>query len=422
MVVSVAAYSSTPKPPAQAAVVAPYIRSDGLTLLVGPEKSGKSTLLAEIAMAVAGIVPLPWARSVRHGPVLCLTAEEHLDIVMSGYAGASCEARARIFVEVVSGPDIDHVLGLIAAIKPALVIADPVDVLASPRQEPRRTLEPLFADIRAKGYGVVGVLHSLHGARPGGKIAKGAGDWPRVARSVLYFGPDPRHDPLSPERRAILYHYMANRGGERGEAHEFGEKEGWLGSLSGLDLDHLFMRPKRRDAPETVMARGMRLLEEKLQAGPQLASDLYAWGLAAGISRSTMDRAANALQVVRTPCRVGGRFTGHWWSLAAAPVEDMEFDAPMAEKRVGARPSAVPKSFPDPNELRHLPEDAQRALLLGALGLRPEVEASTFMGRWRELLKQHHPDLSGGSTEAAVRLIAIRQRLRELDEVLAGVV
>ena len=211
-------------------VLAPYLRPDGLTLLSGPEGCGKSSLLSSIAKAVAGGICPGWADGVRSGRVLWLTGEEtelgvaesllsaansneegdSADEEPSSHGRGGDETRAaeilsKVVIESITEPNIPGLIETIRRINPALVIADPVDVLAPPGRSPRGTLEPLLREASRRGIALVGVLHTLHGARVGAKLIKGAGDWTRLARSILYYGPDPRLVADDHVSRSILY-------------------------------------------------------------------------------------------------------------------------------------------------------------------------------------------------------------------------
>lgn len=308
--------------PAPATQLERYLRRDGINLVAGPEGSGKSSLLGAIAGAVVGGVELPWAPTTPHGPVLWLSAEEDPRTVAEPFRGLPAEALQRIHIECGHALDLQQVMKLIRELKPILVVADPVDVLASPRQNPREQLQKLLDYIRDEGCIVVGVLHTLHGARPGGKLVKGSGDWTRLARSVLYYGPDPRHDDNAPERRSVLYHLKTNRGGERGPAQEFSETHGWLGTVEGLELQHIFARPEKKPTPGPVTSRAIELLKEWLTKGPMHASEVYQRAEEQGISRSTTDRAANVLEVMRVTRHdeETHQIQAHLWILL--PAED----------------------------------------------------------------------------------------------------
>lgn len=420
-----------------AAILGPYVRADGLTLLVGPEGSGKSSLLSSVAIAVATGRRPEWAKSVQKGTVLWFTGEEHELIVAKGVETGGEEAKKNIMIESVSSPDAASVLSALKKYKPALVIADPVDVLAPPGCSPRLTLEPLFARIRLSGVGVVAVVHTLHGARIGSKLVKGSGDWTRVARSVVYYGPDPRVDPLDASQSAVLYHLKFNRGGERGEAHSFSTTGAWQGSIPGLDIQELLCKPEKRPKAARPLARAIDLLLRLLANGPVLVSDVLAAADQEGISRATMYRAAEAIGVVMSERSrsSSGRYAGTYWSAADEQDEeddedededeeddldddeadDEEFDdsATSQERADDLRLGG----FVDPAELRDLSPDEERARLVEAFGLSACATSVEITRRWRELMKEHHPDC-GGDDLIAARINAIYHRIRELDELL----
>lgn len=418
----------------------PYVRS-GLTLVVGPEGSGKSTWLASLAVAVASGQCPPWAKNVRQGPVLWLTGEEEERTVaegLIGLPGVDGNLLERIQIETASHPDLPKLIMQIEEFEPVLIIADPVDVLAPPQQGPRRTLEPLLRVVRAKAIGVVAVVHTLHGARRGQKLVKGAGDWTRLARSVLYYGSDPRPDLVDEERRAsILYHFKINRGGERGEAQEF-DKDGWAATLPGLDLEELLRKPDPKPPVERGLERAVNLILKLLAEGPQPAAFMEAQAEASGISRATLYRAAEALGVVKARRRgPDGTYGPSMWSM---PGEDRHEDeggpddggpddngpddpgpddgeGPDGDDAGEAGPERVANPFPDPADLAALFLEEQRQRILLSWGLDESATPDEIKRRWRELARQHHPDL-GGDTATAARLNALYRRLLELEDEL----
>lgn len=416
-------------------VLGPYIRADGLNLLVGPEGAGKSCLLAQIAVAVASGCCPRWATSVRQGNVLWLTGEETEAVVARGLERAAMSLDVDVpsnVLKCVTVSDaardgLDQLLRGVRACDPVLLIADPVDVLAPPKTEPRRALDPLLRDIRARGYAVVAVIHTLHGARAADKVVKGAGDWTRVARSVVYYGPDPRHDPLESSQTSILYHLKTNRGGDCGAAQLFSHADGWLGSIPKLALQELLERPERRPAACRPIVRAIELLVLVLTDGPRRVSDMLAWGEKEGISRATMYRAGKTIGVHSSGrTRANGRFADDtWWSLN--PGEDTDDSAREGDPSRGGDSTRSHNgvddvrrgAYPDPNSLRGLPEEDQRIALLEALGLAAGSRPELMTQKWRELMKKHHPD-HGGDPVVAARLNAIFRRLQELSEEVAS--
>jgi hypothetical protein len=306
-------------------------------------------------------------------------------------------------------------------------------------------LEPLFRDARARGYAIVGVLHTLHGARAGGKLVKGSGDWTRVARSIVYYGPDPRFDPSDTKQRSILHHLKANRGGERGPSHVFSATDGWLGSIPDLDLQEVLGRPDKRPRAVRPTERAVALLEQLLANGPVSTRAVLEAGASEGLSRATMYRAAERLGVRRSSrTREDGRFTNEtFWSLGPDEAHFEEESENVAGQEDGFSSDSVADGeerssdgdfaagtattshedadarrrgdYPDPSVLRDLPTEAQRARLVEALGLPSDAPTDAIVRRWRDLMREHHPD-RGGDTAVAARINAIFGRIREIDD------
>lgn len=302
----------------------PYLPVGKLTLLEGDPGLGKTWLALAIAAAVSKGHPLPAGpdgvpRGSREpANVLYLTAEDGLGDTLRPRLDAAEADVTRIHVldglrgedgtrAEVTLADLDVIEAALVAVRPALVVVDPIQGYLGARVDMHRANEvrPVMAGMArlAEQYtcAVVAIRH-LRKSAADRVIHRGLGsiDFSAAVRSILLVAEEPWSDEQEKDQsrpRRILAHAKSNLA-PAGASLAFEIVDGrflWAGGsdlraedlLAGRDGDG---GPRPREAAEDF-------LEETLDAGPVEVEKLKAEAKEAGLSWRTVERAKAKLGI-----------------------------------------------------------------------------------------------------------------------------
>lgn len=303
-----------------------YIPRTGLTLIEGPPKQGKSTVLTDLAARVSsGLGTWPDGQPIeRPGAVLILSGEDSPARVIHPrlrVAGALLEAvhvikavdgegRPRQFV--IGSDDTARLEATILDTGAVLVIIDPLSIYMGEtdshrEQEVRRTLWYLSELAERTGCAILCCRHWKK-SKTGDALVQGGGSvgYAAAARSILSVNraPDDKTARVLAVRTnyATVYPSLAFRL-ESVDAEDVARIK-WEG-VSRHDADDLAAeyKPTKRDGAEAF-------LEDRL---PEDAAVVIREGSAAGYSEKTLRRAAEDMGVVHTKSPDGQRWR---WSIS----------------------------------------------------------------------------------------------------------
>jgi len=307
------------------------------TLLVGDPGLGKSLVTVDIAARVTRGMPWP-SETVEHAPadVLMLSAEDDPDdTIVPRLMAAGADLERITFFEAVRGFDRDgrphegpvsldqHIEALRAVLfkcKAQLVIIDPISAFLGAtdshvNSEVRALLAALgklAAELRVAVL-VVSHLNKANGTNAVYRIT-GSLAFVAAARAVFAIARDPERK----ERRLMLpiKNNLAL------------DTEGYAYAVTVADNDAPYIRWEDERVTQTAEeilsgtpspreqaliergAEAQRWLREKLQAGPQPASNIYTAAEREGISERDLKRAKRAMGVLAEPKGYGGAW--HW--------------------------------------------------------------------------------------------------------------
>jgi AAA domain len=307
-----------------------------VTVLEGDPKTGKSTLMIDLAARVTTGSPMPdGEQTVDASTVLVLTAEDGLgDTVRPRFDAAGGDPTRLLVWEgvrtfeddgnVVERPpafplDVERLRLLVSEHEAALVIVDVLNAYLGGEvdthrdHEVRRALMPLAKMAEAAGAAVVVLRHLNKGGgshaiyRGGGSIGIAG-----AARSVLLAGVDPEDETrrvlavtacnvaaLAP---SLAYQLVSDL--ERGCA-----RIEWGGAVDRSSAELL-----STSTPEERSERSEAIdFLRKMLVAPQLSSDVKAgWKRAGGGSEPTLQRARRALGVVVRREGFGPEMRSYW--------------------------------------------------------------------------------------------------------------
>ncbi len=291
-----------------------------LTVLEGDPGVGKSTLSLSIAAAVTRGSELPGGGVAPEGGVILISCEDGLaDTVRPRLDAAGADVTKVVSLAEVQSEegfsrpfsiesDLSVLERAIIQHQTRLVIIDPLTAFLSSKidsyrdSDVRRALAPLAALAEKTGAAVVVVRHHNKGSglkaiyRGGGSIAFNA-----AARSVLCVAVDPNDkrryvlasvkNNLSPRPASLLYRLVrAWNGHSRIE---------WLGE-SSYTADTL-LATGRQSRTFSRHEEATMFLQEVLARGGRLKSEIDALAEQDGISQKTLQRASDALGIVKQP-------------------------------------------------------------------------------------------------------------------------
>jgi putative DNA primase/helicase len=289
-----------------------YIPRGTLTLLEGPPKAGKSTVLTDLIARVTACLDMPdGSLPEMSGPVLLLSGEdspEHVIVPRLRVAGASLNAvqiiraldgnsRPRQFV--IGAADVTRLEELIAETGAVLIVIDPLSIYlgntdSHRESEVRQTLWHLSELAERTGCAAVGVRHWKK-SRTGDALSQGGGSvgFGAAARSVLSVERDP-----DDKAARVLAVARSNY------AQEYPSLGFRLESAPGSDVARVEWTGVCRHDADTLagvqitgtergaLSEAMRFLDEVIPFGAAVPSrEVFSGADSAGISRDTLKRA-----------------------------------------------------------------------------------------------------------------------------------
>jgi hypothetical protein len=313
-----------------------YIPRSSLTLLEGPPKGGKSTVLTNIAARVSAGQGMPDGQDCESaGPVLMLSGEDSPGKVIVPrlrLAGARLEAvrilkaldreeRPRQFE--IGSKDMARLEGQISEVGAVLVIVDPLSIYmgkadAHREQEVRQTLWHLSEVAERTGCSVLCCRHWKK-ARTGDALAQGGGSvgFGAAARSILSVerNPDDKasrvlaagYGNYATEYPSLAFHLESVAGEDVARVVWDGVSRHDADALAGVRLT---------GADRGALSEAEDFLTELLAPPGRLvpAREVMAGAEAAGISKDTLRRAKES---IGAKVQKDGLAGGWNWSLSA---------------------------------------------------------------------------------------------------------
>ncbi|MDM4017764.1 AAA family ATPase [Roseiconus lacunae] len=315
-----------------------------ITLLAGPQGSGKSTLVADMAASVTNTGIWPDGTNAIDGDVLLLVGEDALDSVTQPRLSAHQAAlnRCHVLEGSVDEQGRAHwfnmadtsLLRATLIEKPGtrLIVVDPLGSFFGSRADAHREadvremLSPL--DELAKEFGVAVVLvahyRKAQGNSPGqaDDAVLGSRAFVALSRSVWHLLPDPN----SKERKLLLPGKFNLGIPPRGLAFSIATDEDtgvgclhWFEGPVSLTADEVYAQLHRPSGSRQGRAQATAIaLEAFLTGSVRTAGEMQRFREQHGIGRRHLDRAAQELKVVKRPGDFGGAWT---WSLPKGDSE-----------------------------------------------------------------------------------------------------
>lgn len=348
-----------------------------ISLLVGQPGLGKSFLTCDMASRVSTGTPWPDGTTCPKGNVLLITAEDHpedtirprLDAhradnsrihLLSGVLiKMSGQASEKEYETVFSLADILSLETALAEIQDVkLVIIDPIGSFLGGRtdahrdNEVREILTPLSQLAERNGVSVVMVAHRRKGGNgTADESALGSRAFTGVARAVWHLS----KDPDDPERRLFLSGKNNLAKQPDGLAFRIQSEPAyihWEPESVSMTADDVFHREYSNNHPATSSALGNAIswLKMNLANGPHPAKHLKSEAAAAGIRERTLDRAAEAMGVIKEPEGFGKSWI---WRMPSPESPSGSEQSPNAKNGETADSAEKPKS--DKNIQQHFP-------------------------------------------------------------------
>ncbi len=303
----------------------PYVCAGTVGLLDGDPGEGKSQLCVWLCARLSQGDLLPNGDPLPPANCFLFNFEDLPGAVIRKRLEANGADLSRVFIQSrrfqLTQEMVDWLEGQIAQHQPRLVILDPIQAFmsgvdASNNVEVRGFMERLVEIAERQRCAIITVRH--FGKGPQDRAMKkgiGATDFVGIARSQ--WGLARRRDNV---RGFVVIHFKANS--EKGQAMLFtmGDADGRKGEqpkiafdrFEDIDADTFFSEPVAKRGPaqnEQEDAKGY--LSERLTDGPKPVKGLKTDAEARGIGSSTLNRAADALGVIKTK----GEDRRWYWSL-----------------------------------------------------------------------------------------------------------
>lgn len=318
-----------------------------LTLLAGDPGLGKSLITVDIASHISTGTSFPDGAACEQGEVIILSAEDdpadtirprfdaagadvsrvHLLEAVRRFAadGKSVEASFNLEGDI---PALEELIGRTGA---RLVIIDPISAYlgsadSNTNGEIRGLLAPLSTMAAKHSTAILAVTHLRKSAGAAIHRAIGSLAFAAATRSVWGICKDPENEArrlmlsvkqnLAPESGGLAYRIEAPNGIAR-IAWEPGAVAGDVDEMMG-GFD------KREDDTEEREAEAW--LRDFLAEGPAAAAEVWREVRAAGLSKTTVWRAAKSLRVEKR--KLGGRGSGWEWALPGLDGENLKESSP----------------------------------------------------------------------------------------------
>lgn len=241
----------------------PELPRQAVTALVGPKRSGKSTVALKIAADVS-----------KHGKVLIVQREDPLFIVKSRLNAMDADmGNIRVFSKTTSrrgcdvkenftAKDLDAIIQVAEATRPLLVLIDPLHGLAKGdwnRQDAADCLIDLTGMAQHLDCAVLGILHD--GKNPDADVetsASGSDQWIAKCRSHLALGTPPDDD-----MHAVLQQVSVSYAKGRNRYITFAEPK-----MKGDDGDEYTVRVVSDMQPTEQTVTELRKLRQALRMEP----------------------------------------------------------------------------------------------------------------------------------------------------------
>lgn len=295
-----------------------------LTIIGGFGSAGKTTMCLGLAAAITRGAAWPDGTQAPLGRALVIEGEDPVDTVTVPRLMAAGADLSRVTL-VSQGDDLltaDHLQEAARGVEDLrLVVLSPIRKLILDNQaantEVRRRLEPLIEWSRARGVGLIGVMHPVKGnTRHRADALAGSPAYTELARAVHVAAideADPNPDELT--RTRLLVSAKANLA-PAGIRHAYRIETAYAGDIETSRV--VWLTPGSEAAapayaessappPARYSTPAQAWLAGRLAEGPVQASALEKWAGESNISRASLYRAATSLGVIRTPSPSGGK-------------------------------------------------------------------------------------------------------------------
>jgi|688.fasta_scaffold24056_9 hypothetical protein len=339
-----------------------------ISLLVGQPGLGKSFLTCDMASRVSTGTPWPDGAPCLKGHVLLITAEDHEEDTIRPRLDAHRADNSRIHVlrgvlVKMAGQDSDKEYETVFSLADTLalemalteiqdvklIIIDPIGSFLGSRtdahrdNEVREVLAPLSKLSERYGASVVLVAHRRKGGNGSAdESALGSRAFTGVARAVWHLS----KDPDDPERRLFLSGKNNLAKQPDGLAFRIQSEPAfihWEPESVSMTADDVFCREYSSNQPATSSALGHAIawLKANLSTGARLAKQLKSEAAAAGIRERTLDRAAEAMGVIKEPEGFGKSWM---WRMPSSDSPSGSQQSPSTKNGETADSAEKPKS------------------------------------------------------------------------------
>lgn len=294
-----------------------------LTIIGGKGSAGKTTLCLGLAAIVTQGAAWPDGTQAPKGRALVIEGEDDAETMTVPRLMAAGADLSRVTLvsqskDILTARDLEECSAGLDELQ--LVVLSPLRRLIRDNQttndEIRARLEPLVAWARARGVGMIGVMHPQKGSKERTADAlAGSPAYSELSRMVHMAGFDETDDePDEALKRRSLTVPKTNIA-PPGLRHLYRIEKAWVGEIETSRVVWVtpgteVAAPRAAPAappPAIHKTTVQAWLAAKLADGPVQGSAIEKWAGESGISRASLFRAAKALQVIRTATTGDGK-------------------------------------------------------------------------------------------------------------------
>lgn len=326
-----------------------FLAARKLTMLEGDPGEGKTFL----ALALIAIITNGWPfpdetgkpdrKTVREpGNVIYMTAEDGLGDTIKPRLDMLGADHKRIFVlegyfresdpgnlQQVSLTDLTILRATFEQVKPVLLVVDPLQAYLGAGVDMHRANEvrPVLSGIMhlAEEFNTAVIfIRHLNKASGGKALYRGMGsiDFNAAARSVLLVGRDPedKHKRVVIQTKSSLSEEAPSIGFTLDE-HGFT----WTG-VSNLTADDVLSQNKGDDNGKSAVEEAKDFLEDILQDGPVASNSIFIKAQKAGISKASIRRAKDKLNIQAFKEPGKGREAAWMWRITCSTISNEQVE------------------------------------------------------------------------------------------------
>jgi KaiC/GvpD/RAD55 family RecA-like ATPase len=299
-----------------------WIPKGAITLVDGDPGDGKSTVITDLAARVSRDGEMPDGSIGASGNVIFVTSEDDPQTTISPRVKAAGGDTSKIIFsnDFMLPRGLKDLVSHVSQNPISLLVIDPlsghVSSATSSEQKMRSVLTGLSQVASAHNFGVVLVRH--HGKTLGRRsITSGLGSTAiaAVARSMMML----KRSPNRPDERILSLSKSSLGVTATSLSFNLQDLDGvgvvrWLGESEFTSED--LLRPKA--SKQTALEEAIGFIEQELREGPRRREEIFEEAARRGISRMTLRRASEELQVVSAPREFQGPY---FWMLQSETKE-----------------------------------------------------------------------------------------------------